>query len=234
MKAVRFILIAATAAVLTAPVAQAQTHVTSGNGQYDKDALAQRQAAMQAAPSRNASVGSAAPLRYANDRDARRGRNGRDVTVVIGNQPNCAPVGVPVGVPVYPGYPQYPAYGAPAYPYGYLPPTYGTSVSVSTPGYSDGTYTVFPWSTTVSTYGNAPGHYPRYQSYPSYPAYPTYVPGNVINGYRGAASPTVITNMIPYSYTTGTFLGGSYGVGTGIGSFSIGRSSTSSGFSVGR
>jgi hypothetical protein len=97
--------------------------------------------------------------------------------------------------PVYPGYPAYPTYGYPAYPYGYGQAYSGSSVTVSTPGFSNGTFTVFPWSSTVTTFNSAPAYAPRF------PAYPTYVPN--VNGYRGAATPN-------YNYNNGAILGGGY------------------------
>ena len=166
------------------------------------------------------------------DRDHRYGdhRDQRDGTVIIGN-PNTYPPGNTVIVPVYPGYAPYPTYGPsygapayPSYPYGYNVPQSGASVTVSTPGYNDGTFNVFPWSSTVTTFGPAPGYYGNYPScppYPNYPAYPTYVPN--VSGYRGAATPGYYYNG--GSYPSGAFITGSTnGYSTGF----------SAGYSTGR
>jgi len=126
------------------------------------------------------------------------GRRG-NVTVIIGNQ-------YPVYAPPYHTYPAYPGY---EYPYGY-PGSSGASVTISTPGFQNQHYTLFPWSTTVTTWGNAPGYgptYHRYPNYPAYPAYPTYVPNYGAQGYRGAAGHN-------YNYNGGSVLGGGYVPGT--------------------
>ncbi len=131
----------------------------------------------------------------------------RNVTIIIGD--NSQPIYVPShNYPSYPAYPTYPAY--PNTGYGYSSSNYGSSVSISTPGFQDPNYRLFPWTTTVTTWGSNPnyGHcapqYPQYNSYPSYPAYPTYVPGPAINGYRGAAGHG------GYNYNGGSMVGGGY------------------------
>jgi hypothetical protein len=244
MQTSRIFLLAAT--VITAPFVQAQTQTATAP-------VLQGSAAAQS---------SAAPLRYAEpsahrtrdnnggrDRRDRDGRRGCDhnhnqpcnkcSTVIIGGGSYYAPG----TVPVYPGYSSYPTYGYPNnypnYPYTYAPPISGSSVTISTPGFSNGMFTAFPWSTTVTTFGNGysngtiiqpgcgTGYYP---SYPSYPAYPTYVPGPQVQGYRGAATP----GYGAYGYNSGGFSVGysnqrSSGYSTGFGHYS----SRSSGVSIG-
>jgi hypothetical protein len=183
------------------------------------------------------------------DRDERRERDRRHgcehdstqhcntcSTIIIGAGGYYAPG----TVPVYPGYSTYPGYGYPnnypTYPYTYAPPVSGSSVTISSPGFSNGTFTSFPYSTTVTTFNSGypngtvvvPGCAPGY--YPSYPAYPTYAPGGYLQGYRGAATP----GYGAYGYNSGGFSVGysnqrSSGYSTGLGHYS----SRSSGISIG-
>lgn len=148
----------------------------------------------------------------------------RNVTVIIGD--NSCPIYVPpCNYPSYPAYPTYPAY--PNTGYGYSGSTYGSSVTISTPGFQNNNYILYPWSTTITTwgsnsgYGNCAPQYPAYNLYPTYPAYPTYVPGPSINGYRGAAGYGV------YNYNGGSVIGGGY-----VGNSYIGNNSIAPPFAV--
>lgn len=198
--------------------AQAQTQVVSQNG-----VIYQSPTRPQVFKESHATSGQSSQ-RWGNDRDTDRDRrNGRDYREG-GRRDHydrndsipsaCAPGSNTVFVPVYPNYPGYAPY--PTYPY-------GSSVTVSTPGYNDGTFNVFPWSTTVTTFGSAPVH--NYHGYHNYPAYPTYVPGPGTYGYRGAATPGYIYNG--GSFPSGAFITGSanaYGAGLSAG-YSNGRTS---------
>ena len=144
--------------------------------------------------------------------------SGGNVTIIYGD--NSRPVYAPPcnTYPAYPvyappcnNYPAYPVYAPPcntypAYPnYGYGTSTYGSSVSISTPGFQDQNFRLFPYSTTVSVWGSNSGYNncaPQYPRCNSYPAYPTYVPGPAINGYRGAAG--------GYNFNGGSMVGGGY------------------------
>jgi hypothetical protein len=161
-------------------------------------------------------------LRWGNDRDHDRdgrdrdhdGRDGNDRdhrhdtypdggTTVIVNGGYYAPGAV------YPGYAPYPSYVVPAYPYGYAAPVTGSSVTISTPGYSNGPFTMFPSTTTVTTFGNpvVPNYY-GYRPYSNcapYPNYPMYVPN--VQGYRGAATPG-------YNFNGGSFPSGAFVTGS--------------------
>lgn len=181
---------------------------------------------------------------WANDRDAQpdhdnRGNNQNiypgdnrrdrhDGSVIIGSNAACAPTtNNTVIFQSYPGYPVYNQY--PAYPYGYGNSVSGSSVTVSTPGYNDGTFNVFPWTTTVTTFNSTPNYYgyrnyqncQPYPAFSSYPAYPTYAnPG--LQGYRGAAG--------GYNFNGGSFPSGAYITGSTSGY----SSGFSAGFSTGR
>jgi hypothetical protein len=254
MQTSRIFLLAST--VIAAPFVQAQTQtatapVLQGSASAQSSAAPLRYAEPSAHRTRDNNGGRDRRDndRQERDRRDREGRRGCDhnhnqpcnkcSTVIIGGGSYYAPG----TVPVYPGYSSYPTYGYPnnypSYPYTYAPPISGSSVTISTPGFSNGTFTAFPWSTTVTTFSNGyssgtvitpgcgTGYYP---SYPSYPAYPTYVPGAQVQGYRGAATP----GYGAYGYNSGGLSVGysnqrSSGYSTGFGHYS----SRSSGVSIG-
>lgn len=253
MKSLRNCLLAALSSALllvTVPV-QAQNQVVSENG-----VIYQSPTRPQVFKESNALSGGAtqgATQRWANDRDAERDRaerdhadrdrrdrerrDNRDGSVIIGNTypPGTNTIILPIypGYPSYQGYAPYPNYNVPVYPY-------GSSVTVSTPGYNDGTFNVFPWTSTVTTYGTAPvapnyygyRHYPSYPScppgYSAYPNYPSY-PAPYLQGYRGAATPGYVFNGGSFpsgAYITGSTNGYSSGFSAG---YSNGRTSVTIG-----
>ena len=223
---------------------QAQTQVVSQNG-----IVYQSPTRPQVFKETNAMSGQKTQY-WGNDRDAdrdrdrdrnrRHDRDNRDEN----NAPNaCAPGTTVVAVPVYPGtvypgyapYPTYGGYGVPSYPY-------GGSVTISTPGYNDGTFNVFPSTTTVTAFGSAPvvSNYYGYGNYPSYPAYPTYAPN--LQGYRGAATPGYNVGFgTGYNYNGGSFPGGAFIAGSNSGysngystGFNAGYSNGQTGISISR
>ena len=240
-------------AIASAPLVDAQTKATPTANAPVADAR------VMGAP--NAATTTRQPLMYKesysssggrrHDRDERRNRDGRRGCDHDHNRPcnRCSTVIIGAGgyypgtVPVYPGYSSYPTYGYPNnYPaYPYAPSVSGSSVTISSPGFSNGMFTAFPYSTTVTTFNSgypngtviAPGCAPGY--YPSYPAYPTYVPGGHLQGYRGAATP----GYGAYGYSGGGLSVGysnhhSSGYSTGLGHYSSRSSGISIGVGIGR
>jgi hypothetical protein len=142
---------------------------------------------------------------------------GGNVTVVQSGIPGASYVqpytSYPNSYPAYaPSYNRYPYNSYPAYPnYGTGTTTYGSSVTIATPGFQDNNYRLFPYATTVTTWGSNSGYNcpPQYRPGNSYPAYPTYVPGPAINGYRGAANGEAARNNYQ-NYNGPTMVNGSY------------------------